>query len=303
MNSRAEIRFVLTETLEIAYEQNGDLNGRPVILLHGFPDDPRSWDGVVSALTSVGFRTIVPYLRGFGATRFLRDDIPRSGQQAALAHDLIGLIDGLKIDQPILCGYDWGARAACTVSALWPERLAGLVSIGGYNVEDATQDQQPAPALQESQAWYQWYFHTQRGRNGLEQNRRGICRLLWQQWSPNLRFTDAIFEKTARSFDNPDFVEVVIHSYRHRYGSAPGDPKLETIERKLADQPRLNVPTIVLHGASDGVHSPELSEGQQHLFPKYYERRLIGVAGHLFPREAPEAVLDAIRDLAQGRRI
>jgi pimeloyl-ACP methyl ester carboxylesterase len=290
-------RAIRTGTLEIAYEESGSASGNPVILLHGFPDDPRSWDDVVGPLTAVGFRTIVPYLRGFGPTRFLHADTLRSGQQAALAYDLNALIDGLKLQQTILAGYDWGARAACTVAALWPAKVAGLVSIGGYNIEDIAIDRKPASAQQEHKGWYQWYFHTDRGKAGLEQNRREICRLLWELWSPNWKFTDTLFEETARSFDNPDFVEIVIHSYRHRYGAAAGDPSLKAIEQQLIGQPRITVPTIVLHGECDGVHPPGLSEGQEKLFSAHYERRVIPLAGHLFPREAPEAVIGAIREL------
>jgi pimeloyl-ACP methyl ester carboxylesterase len=298
MKSRATaMRAIQTDTLEIACEESGPTDGKPVILLHGFPDDPRSWDNVVGPLVENGFRTIVPYLRGFGPTRFLHADTPRSGQQAALAYDLNGLIDGLELQQTILAGYDWGARAACTVAALWPGKVAGLVSIGGYNIEDIAIDRKPASARQEQKGWYQWYFQTERGKAGLEQNRREICRLLWELWSPNWKFTNTLFEKTARSFDNPDFVEIVIHSYRHRYGAAAGDPSLRAIEQQLIGQPRITVPAIVLHGECDGVHPPGLSEGQEKLFSAHYERRVIPLAGHLFPREAPEAVIGAIREL------
>jgi pimeloyl-ACP methyl ester carboxylesterase len=292
-------RAIRTGTLEIAYEESGPGSGNPVILLHGFPDDPRSWDDVVGPLTALGFRTIVPYLRGFGPTRFLHAETPRSGQQAALCYDLNELIDGLKLQQTILAGYDWGARAACTVAALWPAKVAGLVSIGGYNVEDIAIDRKPASARQEHKGWYQWYFQTERGKAGLEQNRREICRLLWELWSPNWKFTDTLFEETVRSFDNPDFVEIVIHSYRHRYGAAAGDPSLKAVEQQLIGQPRITVPTIVLHGECDGVHPPGLSEGQEKLFSAHYERRVIPLAGHLFPREAPEAVIGAIRELTR----
>jgi pimeloyl-ACP methyl ester carboxylesterase len=297
MRQPTVLKNVLTDTLEIAYEESGQTNGKPVVLLHGFPDDPRAWDSVVSTLTIDGFRTIVPYLRGFGPTRILHADTLRSGQQAALAYDLNGLIDGLKLEQPILAGYDWGARAACTTAALWPAKVAGLVSIGGYNIEAITLDREPASARQEYSGWYQWYFHTERGRAGLEKNRREICRLLWELWSPNWKFTDALFDETARSFDNPDFVEIVIHSYRHRYGAEAGDPRFEAIEGKLAGQPKIGSPTIVLHGECDGVHPPGLSEGQEKLFSAYFERRVIPTAGHLFPREAPDAVIAAIRQL------
>ena len=294
----AKLRIVKTATLEIAFEEGGPTEGRPVVLLHGFPDDPRSWDGVVAPLINLGFKTVVPYLRGFGPTRFVYPDTPRSGQQAALAYDVNGLIDRLNLPKPILCGFDWGARAACTTSVLWPAKIGGLITIGGYNVEDLTIDQQPASAEQEQRGWYQWYFHTHRGRKGLERNRRGFCRLLWQLWSPNWKFSDAEFEETAASFDNPDFVEIVIHSYRHRYGVAPGDPELEGLEKRLVGQPPISVPTIVLHGEGDGVHSDSLSEDQEELFSGSYERRLIPRVGHLFPREAPEAVVQAVQDLS-----
>jgi len=298
MSRPTALKTIRTETLEIAYEESGETNEKSVVLLHGFPDDPRAWDRVAGSLAKEGFRTIVPYLRGFGPTQFLHADTLRSGQQAALAYDLNGLIEGLKLKQPILSGYDWGARAACTVAALWPAKVAGLVSIGGYNIESIARDQMPASARQEYCGWYQWYFHTERGKAGLEQNRREICRLLWELWSPNWKFTDARFAETAGSFDNPDFVEIVIHSYRHRYGAAAGDPSLKAIERQLAGQPRINLPTIVLHGECDGVHPPGLSEGQEKLFSAHYERRVIPSAGHLLPREAPGAVTAAIRELA-----
>jgi pimeloyl-ACP methyl ester carboxylesterase len=289
---------VLTDTLEIAYEENGQPASYPVVLLHGFPDDVRAWDGAVPALLESGFRTIVPYLRGFGPTRFRSHSTYRSGQQAALAHDLNGLSNALNLQKPILVGYDWGARAACTVAALWPEQVGGLVSIGGYNIEDFELDQKPAPATQEYKAWYHWYFHTGRGKSGLEQNRRQICRLLWQLWSPNWKFTDAVFDETARSFENPDFVEIVIHSYRHRYRAAGGDPELAHLEQRLVGQPKITVPAIVLHGEGDGVHPPERSEGQEGLFSEYYVREVIPSAGHFFPREAPAAVVAAVEKLA-----
>jgi len=269
--------------------------------LHGFPDDARAWDGVAEALAAKGFQTIVPYLRGFGPTRFLNADTMRSGQQAALAHDLKGLIDVLHLQQPILVGYDWGARAACTTAALWPARVGGLIPIGGYNVESFTLDREPAPAQWEYKGWYQWYFQTERGRAGLQRNRRDICRLLWQLWCPNWEFTDATFDETACSFDNPDFVDIVIHSYRYRHGAAVGDPNLETIERQLSTRPTIGVPTIVLHGEGDTIHPPEMSEAQEKLFCAHYERRVIPLAGHLFPREAPGAVITAVQDLNRVR--
>jgi pimeloyl-ACP methyl ester carboxylesterase len=197
-------------------------------------------------------------------------------------------------------GYDWGARAACSTAVLWPDEVGGLIPIGGYNVEDLALDRKPASARDEYMAWYQSYFHTERGKAGLEQKRRAICRLLWELWSPNWKFSDSEFDETAVSFENPDFVEIVIHSYQHRHEAAPGDPELEQIERRLVGQPQISVPAIVLHGDGDGVHPPGRSEGQEKLFSAYYERRLIPNAGHLFPREAPDVVANAVRDLVDG---
>jgi pimeloyl-ACP methyl ester carboxylesterase len=293
------LNTIRTDTLEIAFEEAGEPAGDPVILLHGFPDDAKAWGAVARGLSAAGFRTIAPYLRGFGPTRFRFAETPRSGQQAALAKDLRDLIESLKLQRPILVGYDWGARAACTTAVLWPALIGGLVSIGGYNVEDAASDRQPASAQDEYKAWYQWYFHTARGKLGMEQNRRAICRLLWELWCPNWKFSDGEFDETARSFDNPDFVEIVIHSYRHRHGAAPGDPALESIEQRLTGQRIIRVPTIVLHGEGDGVHPPERSAGQENLFTGYYVRQLIPRAGHLFPRDAPDAVIAAVQKLAR----
>jgi pimeloyl-ACP methyl ester carboxylesterase len=299
MSGQTVVNTVLVDTLEIGYEESGPANSHPIILLHGFPDDARAWDGVVGPLVAKGFQTIVPYLRGFGPTRFLNADTMRSGQQAALAHDLRGLIDALHLLQPILVGYDWGARAACTTAALWPARVGGLIPIGGYNVESFTLDRKPAPARCEYKAWYQWYFQTEWGRAGLQRNRRDICRLLWELWCPNWKFTDAAFDQTAPSFDNPSFVDIVIHSYRYRHGAAAGDPNLETIEKQLSTRPTIGVPTIVLQGEGDTIHPPEMSEAQEKLSSTHYERRVIPLTGHLFPREAPGAVITAVLDLSR----
>jgi len=206
---------ILTATLEIAYQDSGPADGPAVILMHGFPDDVHAYDGVVPALAAVGRRVIVPYLRGYGPTRFLDPTTPRSGQQGALAQDLLSLMDGLDLQRAVLAGYDWGGRAACIVAALWPDRVTGLVSVGGYNIQNIATALQPASADAEYRYWYQWYFHTERGRAGLSVNRRPFCRKLWELWSPNCRFDDAEYERTAESFENPDFVEVAIHSYRH----------------------------------------------------------------------------------------
>jgi pimeloyl-ACP methyl ester carboxylesterase len=248
---------VRTSSLEIAYETSGPEDGPPVVLLHGFPDDPRGYDGTIGRLAALGCRILVPWLRGFGPTRFLDTTTPRSGQQAALGRDLLEFLDAIDLGPAILVGYDWGGRAACIVAALWPERVRGLVTVGGYNIQDPATADRPAPAAYEHRAWYQWYFNTERGRAGLEENRRDICRLLWQLWSPNWSFADTTFERTAASFDNPDFVDVVIHSYRHRRRNAPGDPSLEQIEERLAAQPTIAVATVVLAGGADGVRSDD----------------------------------------------
>ena len=290
-------KTVRTATLEIAYQESGPADGLPVILLHGFPDDVHAYDGVAPPLAADGCRVLVPWLRGYGPTRFLDAATPRSGQQAALGADLRDFMDALGIRQAMLAGYDWGGRAACVVAALWPERVRGLVSITGYNIQNIAASGRPASAAAAYRHWYQWYFHTERGRAGLAQNRHDICLLLWKLWSPNWQFDDATYKRTGASFDNPGFVEVVIQSYRHRYGAAPGDPTLEPIERQLAMQPKIGVPTIVLHGAADGVGPPGNSENHARYFTARYERRVIPVAGHFLPNETPEAVVEALRDL------
>jgi pimeloyl-ACP methyl ester carboxylesterase len=294
------IAKVRTPTLEIAYLESGPADGPPAILLHGWPSDPHDWDGVAPPLAAGGCRVLVPWLRGYGPTRFLESATPRSGQQAALGADVRDFMDALGIGHALLAGYDWGGRGACVCAALWPERVRGLVSINGYNLQNIPMSGRPAPAAQEHRHWYQWYFHTERGRTGLQQNRRDIARLLWRLWSPNWHFDDATFAATAASFDNPDFVDVTIQSYRHRYGNAPGDPALEPLEQRLAEQPPITVPTIVLHGACDGVGPPELSEGHARHFTARYERRVVPVAGHFLSRETPDAVVQAVRDLFAG---
>jgi pimeloyl-ACP methyl ester carboxylesterase len=286
-----------TPTLEIAYRESGPTDGRPVILLHGWPSDPHDWDGVAPPLAGDGCRVLVPWLRGYGGTSFLDPSTPRSGQQAALGADVRDFMDALGIERALLVGYDWGGRGACVCAALWPERVRGLVSINGYNIQNIPTAGRPGAAAQEHRHWYQWYFHTERGRAGLQQNRRDIARLLWRLWSPNWQFDDATFDTTASSFDNTDFVDVTIQSYRHRYGNAPGDPVLESLEQRLAERPSITVPTIVLHGACDGVGPPEQSETHARHFTGRYERRVVPVAGHFLSRETPDAVVQAVRDL------
>jgi pimeloyl-ACP methyl ester carboxylesterase len=292
-----EIRRIRTPTLEIALEEHGPADGPPVVVLHGFPYAPRGYDAVVPILVAAGRRCIIPYLRGYGPTRFLSPATPRSGQQAALGQDLLDLLDALAIPRAVLGGYDWGGRAACVVAALWPERAAGLVTCTGYNIQDIAAAAKPASAEQEHRWWYQYYFHTERGRAGLEANRQDIARLLWRLWSPNWAFDEATFQASAGAFDNSDFVDVVIQSYRHRFGYAPGDPALEAVEAALAARPRIPVPTICLHGGGDGVGPPEASANHARHFSGPYERRVVPLVGHNLPQEAPEAFARAVLDL------
>ena len=287
---------IRTSTLEIAYEDSGPQSGAPVLLMHGWPYGPRVYDAVVPRLVDAGCQTIVPYLRGFGPTRFLSPETPRSGQQAALGDDLRQLMDALDIRQAVLVGYDWGGRAACIVAALWPERVRALVTGNGYNIQDIANSGAPAAPEQEMRYWYQYYFHLERGRAGLRANRREICRLLWRLWSPHWEFDEETFRQTAADWDNPDFVDVTIQSYRHRYGNAPGDPTLEPIEQALAAQPAISVPTIVLHGEANGV-TPGMSDRHRAKFLNLVERRNIPRVGHNLPAEVPQVVAEAVLSL------
>jgi pimeloyl-ACP methyl ester carboxylesterase len=299
MRSPIPTSSVRTKTLEIAYLESGPPAAPAAILLHGWPSDVHDFDAVAGKLTAAGLRVLVPYLRGFGPTKFLDPATPRSGQQAAIGRDLVEFMDALGLKDALLAGYDWGGRAACVAAALWPERVRGLVIINGYSIQDIrAASRTPANALQEHAYWYQWYFHTPRGREGLIRNRREITRLLWQLWSPNWRFTDAEFEATAKSFDNPDFVDITLQSYCHRYGNAPGDPQYDELESRLARLPKIAAPSIVLHGEADTVGPPETSAGGAKFFTGRYERQLIPVAGHFLSRENPEAVARAILSLA-----
>lgn len=293
---------VRTPTLEIGYEEWGDAAGAPVVLLHGFPDDAHAWREVAPPLAARGCRVLAPYLRGYGPTRFLDATAARMAQQAAIGQDLLDFLDALGIERAALGGYDWGGRAACIAAILAPARVRGLVTIGGYNVQNTVAAPVPASALQERASWYQWYFNTERGRLGLEKNRREICRLLWRDWSPGWQFDDTTFERTAVAFDNPDFVPVVIHSYRHRHRNAPGDPRFDGVERWLAERPPITVPTVILHGRDDGVDRPQKSEAHLAQFPAGTERRVVPDAGHFLPREQPGAVVEALLALLSRTR-
>ena len=293
-------RTIRTDQLEIAYREHGPADGPPVILLHGFPYDIHAYDQVAPALAADGCRVLVPWLRGYGATRFLSDATPRSGEQAALGHDLLQFMQALGIGRAALAGYDWGGRAACVVAALWPERVRCLLSCTGYNIQNIAASVEPVSAAQEHRFWYQYYFHTERGRAGLTKNRRDICRLLWQLWSPKWRFDEPTFERSAVAFDNPDFVEVVIHSYRHRYGYVAGDPAVAEIEARLARQPTISVPAINLHGGHDGVGPAPEKDSQARFFTGPYDRRVLPGIGHNVPQEAPGDTVVALRQLLKG---
>jgi len=292
------VATVQTPVLNIGYEQSGNPQGFPIILLHGFPDDARAWDGVVPPLAAAGHRVLVPYLRGYGPTQFRDKSAPRMAEQAAIGQDLVDFADALHLGTFAVAGYDWGGRAASIVAALHPDRVRAAVIIGGYPIQDVFAPPEPAPPEREYALWYQWYFNTERGRAGLQANRHALCRLLWRLWSPGMRFTGGTYEKTAASFDNPDFVDVVIHSYRHRNGNAPGEARFEQMERQLAQRPKISVPVIALYGADDGLGKPPAdSPAERALFPKRVARRVIAGAGHFLPREKPEAVSSALLEL------
>lgn len=286
------LKTVKTKVLEIAFLDEGPESGWPVVLAHGFPYDVHAYDEVAPRLTRAGARVIAPYLRGFGPTRFLYAGTMRSGQQAALGHDLIDLLDGLGIESALLAGYDWGGLSSCVASALWPERVTGLVSYAGYDIIDVERLRHAfAPAL-EQVFWYQHLFQLERGRECLAQHRRALCRLLWEQWSPRWKFDDAAFERTAASFDNPDFVDVVIHCYRFCFGTAAGDPALASLEDRLAEKPRIGVPAITLDGAQDPL-KPGGTADHATMFTGRYEHRVVD-CGHNLPWEAPQDFADAI---------
>jgi len=287
-------KYIDAGDLCIAYEESGNADGTAIVLLHGFPYDIRAYDEVTKHLLSESCRIIVPYLRGFGPTKFLSSDTIRSGQQAALASDLIALMDALSIKKAILGGYDWGGRAACIVSALLPQRVIGLVSMAGYNIQNIPKFSEPAVPEIEMLNWYQFYFHSERGRLGLTKYRKELCRLLWKNWSPTWKFDDETFDATAISFNNPDFVEVVVHSYRHRYGLAEGDPKLEQIEQRLQTQPTIKVPAIILDAEADGVEPFSGTGKDAGFFEGGYERRIAKGIGHNLPQEAPAEFARAI---------
>ena len=287
-----------TPVLSIAYEESGDTGGFPVVLLHGFPDDVRAWDEVVPPLVKAGHRVLVPYLRGYGPTRFRDAASPRMAEQAAIGQDVVDFADALRLRQFAVCGYDWGGRAAGIAAALHADRVRAAVLIGGYSIQNTVTAAPPSSPQAERAIWYQYYFNTERGRAGLQVNRRPFCRYLWETWSPTWRFTDDTYNRTAASFDNPDFVDVVIHSYRHRMLNAPGEKRFEEMERQLAARPKITIPVITLYGGDDGIGRPAAENPNERVqLPGLVARRVVAGAGHFVPREKPEPVSSAILEL------
>ena len=293
------LRHVETAHLDVAYFEAGPADGPPVLLLHGFPYDIHSYVDVAPNLADAGFRVIVPSLRGHGDTRFRDDTIPRTGQQAALGQDVNELMDALQIPQAILAGYDWGGRAACVVAALWPERVTALVSVNGYLIQDISSSMQPIRPDLEAGFWYFFYFLTERGRAGLTENRRGIAEVIWRRNSPDWEFSEAELDRAAAGFENPDFVDVVIHSYRHRLFHVPGAPEYSRLEARLAQLPSISVPTITLDGLADGNFPARDAATAGARFVGRHEHRQVPHAGHNLPQEAPLAFAEAIRRAAE----
>ncbi len=305
MNTLKPLRQIRAGVLNVAYFEDGPAGGTaqsmPVFLMHGFPYDIHTYAEVVPLLVAQGCRVVVPFLRGFGSTRFLSEATSRSGEQAALGADLLALMDALQIPKAVLAGYDWGGRAACVVAALWPERCAGLLSFNSYNIQDIASAMAPDKPENEHSLWYQYYFHSERGRAGLAKDRRAVCKLLWRLWSPSWKFDDASFERSAAAFDNPDFVNVVIQSYRHRFGLAAGDPAYADIERRLALQPAIQVPSITFDGADDGVRPVAPVAQHARFFTGARDHRVVPGVGHNMPQEAPRVFADAVMELVRAQ--
>ncbi|KRR13697.1 alpha/beta hydrolase [Bradyrhizobium jicamae] len=294
------LRQVDAGPLSIAYYEAGPADGPAVMLMHGFPYDIHSYVDVAPQLAAQGCRVIVPYVRGYGPTRFRDAATPRSGEQAAVGADMMALMDALGIKRAVFAGYDWGGRAACVGAALWPERCIGLVSVNSYLIQDIANAMVPMRPEREVALWYQYYFQLKRGRAGLAANRREIARILWAQWSPNWTFDDACFERTVVAHDNPDYVDVVIHSYRHRFGLADGDPRYADIQRRLAALPVITVPSITLDGAGDGVIAATDGTASAPKFAGRRGHRVLAGIGHNLPQEAPEDFAAAVMDLIRA---
>jgi pimeloyl-ACP methyl ester carboxylesterase len=285
--------------LNVGYAEAGPADGPPIILLHGWPYDIYSFVDVAPLLAAAGYRVIVPYVRGYGTTRFLSNDTPRNGQQSVVALDVIALMDALKIQKATIGGFDWGARSADIVAALWPERCKALVSVSGYLIGSQAAGKTPLPPEAELQWWYQYYFATDRGRDGYDKYRHGFSKLIWQIASPKWNFDDATFGRTAASFDNPDHVAIVIHNYRWRLGLADGEAKYDDLEKRLTAAPVITVSTITMEGDANGAPHPEPSTYAMKFSGKYSHRTITGGIGHNLPQEAPRAFAEAIIDVAE----
>jgi len=294
------LRQVDAGMLNIAYYEAGPADGPVVMLMHGFPYDIHAYVDVAPQLAAQGCRVIVPYLRGYGPTRFREAATPRSGEQAAIGADMMALMDALGIQRAVFAGYDWGGRAACVGAALWPERCIGLVCVNSYLIQDIANAMAPLRPEREVPLWYQYYFQLERGRAGLAANRREIAKILWAQWSPTWQFDDACFERTAMAHDNPDYVDVVIHSYRHRFGLAEGDPQYADIQRRLAALPAISVPSITIDGGADGVTPATDGTASASKFTDRRAHRVVPHAGHNLPLEAPEAFAEAVMELIKA---
>jgi pimeloyl-ACP methyl ester carboxylesterase len=297
--SFASLKQIDAGVLNVGYAEAGPADGPVVVLLHGWPYDVHSFVDVAPLLASAGFRVIVPYLRGYGTSRFLSSDTPRNGQQSVVAVDAIALMDALKVQKATIGGFDWGARTANIIAALWPERCNGLVSVSGYLIGNQEAGKIPLPPSAELQWWYQYYFATGRGRVGYDKYRRDFSKLIWQLASPKWEFDDATFDRTAASFDNPDHVAIVIHNYRWRLDLARGEPKYDDLEKRLAAGPVITVPTITLEGDANGAPHPEPSSYTKKFSGKYAHRLITGGIGHNLPQEAPRAFAEAIVDVAE----
>jgi pimeloyl-ACP methyl ester carboxylesterase len=295
--SFAALKEINAGLLKVGYAEDGPANGPVVILLHGWPYDIHTYVDVAPLLATAGYRVIVPYLRGYGSTRFLASDTVRNGQPSAIGADIIALMDALKIEKAIIGGCDWGARTANIVAALWPERTKAMVSVSGYLIGNPEAGKQPLPPAAELQWWYQFYFATERGRLGYEKYRRDFSKLIWQIASPKWDFDSATFDRSAASFDNPDHVDIVIHNYRWRLGLADGEPKYADLEKRLAASPVITVPTITLEGDANGAPHPAPSAYAKKFSGKYEHRNIEGGIGHNLPQEAPQAFAQAIIDV------
>ncbi|MEW2160982.1 alpha/beta hydrolase [Streptomyces sp. NPDC007189] len=294
--SFSSLKHVRAGELRIGYAETGPANGPAVILLHGWPYDIHSYVDVAPMLAAEGYRVIVPYLRGYGTTTFLSPKTFRNGQQAVVALDVIALMDALRIERALFGGFDWGARTADIIAVLWPKRCTALVSVTGYLITDREKNQQPLPPAAEWAWWYQYYFATERGKLGLAEHRHDFAKLIWRNVSPTWHFDDATFDRTARAFDNPDYVSIVIHNYRWRLDLAPGDPRYDGIEAKLAKGPAIAVPTITIDGASDPFTPAGNGVAYRAKFTGPYAHRTLTNIGHNVPQEAPEAFAQAILD-------